>query len=598
MKTKIQFVARILVVLAFVTGAGCGLFTNLVSPQPTAVPDTPVPPTASAAAASTQTQAPAGTAVPLLTPTITQTDAPEPTPTPDGYVREGSLGLSLLLPEGWEVTEQSADSMSVESGDGSVYLTFSSSPESEQLSIDEIVAMVIEDTAMQLKGKSSMGLSGGSIEAQVAELVYTPSGQKFDAWLVYAHNGSRGYYTWVMGRYDTLKRHRQEVADVMNTVQLFAPTLFDLSSGETLYLLGSDPLPDDLDPALAPGSAADYAGLLYAGLVRLDTSLQIVPDLAEGWKISPDGLVYTFTLRAGIKFSNGDPITAEDVRLSLERALDPATRSPTADTYLGDIVGAKDRLAGKVDQVDGIRVIDERTIEITLDGPKAYFLAKLTYPVSYVIDTRQPDQDGKDWMFAPNASGPYTVKEYKELEALILERSETYYQPAKTKNILFIFDPRGSPLSLYEEGTLDVLDVYYTDLVELQKPGNEHNAELVTAPNMCATFLSLNIDLAPTNDPLVREALFLATDREAFIERITNGQALLPTGILPPGMPGYQGERVLPAVDVAAAKAALAQSTYAGKPLSLTFSVSGYADSDRRDVALLVDQWQNPSRCR
>lgn len=186
----------------------------------------------------------------------------------------------------------------------------------------------------------------------------------------------------------------------------------------------------------------------------------------------------------------------------------------------------------------------------------------------------------------------WAIKEYKKQEALILERTDDYYQAAKTRYVLYIFEPGGSALSLFEEGTLDVLPLSYADQAEMSKPDNAHHKELVIAPAMCTFMVALNPNLPPTDDPLVRKALSLATDRSQWIDKLNSGQAVQASGILPPAMPGYQGNRALPAFDPTAAREALAQSTYSGKPLNIVISAAGYAGRERPDIALLVDQWQ------
>ena len=96
--------------------------------------------------------------------------------------------------------------------------------------------------------------------------------------------------------------------------------------------------------------------------------------------VSSDGLTYTFHLRQDVKFQDGTPVTASDFKYSWERAANPATNSPTAATYLGDIVGVNDMLAGKANQISGVKVIDNYTLQVTINSPKSYFLYKLTFP--------------------------------------------------------------------------------------------------------------------------------------------------------------------------------------------------------------------------
>ncbi|NIS14626.1 MAG: hypothetical protein GWN58_16140, partial [Anaerolineae bacterium] len=165
------------------------------------------------------------------------------------------------------------------------------------------------------------------------------------------------------------------------------PPLEDLLVEGTavLHLMGGDP--PHLDPALATtGTSVEYVRSIFSGLVKLDENMEVVPDIAVDWDISDDGTVYTFHLRDDVKFQDGKPVTAHDFKYSIDRAADPDLESITTSGYLGDIVGVKEALAGEAEGVSGVRVVDDYTLEITLDAPKAYFLAKLTYPASFVVD--------------------------------------------------------------------------------------------------------------------------------------------------------------------------------------------------------------------
>ncbi len=157
------------------------------------------------------------------------------------------------------------------------------------------------------------------------------------------------------------------------------------NSQDTLRLWDVGPI--TLDPAIsADMSSHTYVMQIFSGLVRLDHDLNIVPDIAESWDRSSDGRVYTFDLRQGVKFHSGREVRAADFKYSWERACDPDTGSGTAATYLGDIVGAKDMLVGEAGEISGLQVIDEYTLQVTIDAPKAYFLDKLAYPTAFVVD--------------------------------------------------------------------------------------------------------------------------------------------------------------------------------------------------------------------
>lgn len=160
--------------------------------------------------------------------------------------------------------------------------------------------------------------------------------------------------------------------------------------GGTLVRLFSDPT--SLDPhQIGDVTSSIVVGEIFGGLVTLSLDYQPVLDLAESCIVSADGTVYTFVLRENAQFHDGKPVTAHDVKWSIERAADPDTLSTNAQNYLGDIIGVNEKLEGAADAVSGVRVVDDRTIEFTIDAPKSFFLAKLSYPTAYVLDPEQVD---------------------------------------------------------------------------------------------------------------------------------------------------------------------------------------------------------------
>ena len=132
----------------------------------------------------------------------------------------------------------------------------------------------------------------------------------------------------------------------------------------------------------------------------------MLPDLAQSWTISPDQTTYTFTLRPGAEFADGTPVTSADVQFSIERACDPATGSTVAATYLGDIVGCLDKLAGKATLVSGISVPDRETVVFHIDQPKSYFLAKLTYSTAFVVQALHVKGSGRAVARQPTRFAP------------------------------------------------------------------------------------------------------------------------------------------------------------------------------------------------
>ncbi|MEX2373183.1 MAG: ABC transporter substrate-binding protein, partial [Dehalococcoidia bacterium] len=162
-----------------------------------------------------------------------------------------------------------------------------------------------------------------------------------------------------------------------------------------LRLASGDPI--TLDPHIAGDAlSAEYIVEIFGGLVTIDPDLNVILDLAEEVDVSDDGLVYTFTIREDARFHSGRQVTAEDVQYSIERATSQELSSPTGLAYLGDIVGAREHFFGLADTVEGIEVIDERTIAFTIDAPKPYFLAKLTYPTAFVVDRQEVEANPRN----------------------------------------------------------------------------------------------------------------------------------------------------------------------------------------------------------
>ena len=265
--------------------------------------------------------------------------------------------------------------------------------------------------------------------------------------------------------------------------------------GGRLLLPGESP--GTLDPALVGDvTSAEYVYEVFSGLVTLTPALEVVPDLAERWDTSADGTVYTFTLRSDAVFHDGSPVTAAEVAYAIERACDPATASVVAGTYLGDIVGCADKLAGRATSVAGARALDDRHFALTIDAPKAYFLAKLTYPTAFVVDPRQVTQ-GADWWREPNGTGPFRLAEYVDDVRLVLERHDAYYgEPAHLDAVEFDLRPIDA-LTRYENGELDAAPVGGADLERVTDPLNPLSHEVMQASgDLAVSYVGFNVTAA------------------------------------------------------------------------------------------------------
>ncbi len=364
------------------------------------------------------------------------------------------------------------------------------------------------------------------------------------------------------------------------------------SSGGTLRLVGG--LPPTLDPAMAQDtSSAEYIVHLFSGLVRLNGDLVVVPDLAEHWTVSEDGLVYTFTLRGNARFADGRALTSEDVAYSLGRACSPLTGSPVAASYLSDIVGVPEYATGAADSIRGLRAPSPSVVELTIDAPKAYFLAKLTYTSSFVVDRHQIEADGDGWMQHPNGSGPFVLAEISG-ERVVLERNDNYYGTAPSLDRVEYIVTGGFPVTMYENDELDIVEVPPSEMERLTDPENPLHSELRVSSELSITYLGLNVQRPPFDDPSVRQAFAMAIDKARIAELVFQGTGTAANGILPPGMPDYDASFAGLSYDPAKARELLANSRYgadgAMPPVVLAVSgTSGYLDPVCEAVLSLIE---------
>ncbi|MBF6600283.1 MAG: peptide ABC transporter substrate-binding protein [Dehalococcoidia bacterium] len=372
-----------------------------------------------------------------------------------------------------------------------------------------------------------------------------------------------------------------------------APTASSSSKASSggLRVRSTDPLV--LDPAIAQDAdSAQYIVEIYSGLVRLGSDLKVQPDLAQGWDISADGKTYTFRLNPNAAFQDGRPVTAGDVKYSWERALNPDTGSVTAENFLGDIVGAKDVSRGNARTISGVKVIDDATLQVTIDAPKSYFLYKMTYPNAFVVDQKQITANPKKWTLKPNGSGPYKLDSWRLGDQLTLVANDNFYLGApKLKTITFQLSG-GSSLSTYKDGSIDVSGIGVDDLASVQDPSSSLNKEYRTASNASVDYIGFNTNVPPFDDPKVRQAFAMSVDRKKIGSVVLKGAVPVATGLLPPGIPGYTPDDKTYAFDPARAKQLLGQSRYAGNMPKITLAETGAGGTVGDYTQAIVQSWK------
>lgn len=363
------------------------------------------------------------------------------------------------------------------------------------------------------------------------------------------------------------------------------PLGIERPAGPKLRLYGGAPL--TLDPALVSDIVSyQYISQIYSGLVSIDEKLEIVPDIATSWEISSDGRRYVFHLRRNAKFQNGTDVTAEAFKYAMERATDPRTKSQVAQLYLGDIVGVTDKLAGNASEIKGITVKDRYTLEIAIDAPKAYFLAKLTYPTAYALD-KDSIEGNSNWTRQPNGSGPFKLKSWQPDSRIVLQRNDLYYGQKPSLAEVEFYLGGGSPVTMYERGELDVAPVTLGDIDRVLDKSSSLNKELLMVPELSLSYIGFNTTVKPFDDTRIRQAFAYATDKDKLANILFKRTRVKAKGILPPELPGYNANLQGLEFNPDKAKRLIAESSYgsvANLP-EITLTVSAGSGSFAESLA-------------
>lgn len=346
----------------------------------------------------------------------------------------------------------------------------------------------------------------------------------------------------------------------------------------------------DYDPATTYSSGDK---LVFSGLVSLDPHLNLAPDLAETWEVSADGTVYTFHIRENAKFHDGRDVTAQDVVFSWERAAGPDLASDTVLTYLGDIVGVREMVNGEADSISGLKVIDEKTLQVTIDAPKPYFIMKLTFPTAFIVDENNVSA-GEEWVLQPNGTGPYKLTEWRSYEYILYEANQDFYLGAPSIPYVVVKLYAGDDVRLFETGEVDVASVSLYSAERMLDPTEPLNANLVTGVDLCTSYVVFDTTRPPFDDVNVRKAFSMAFDRQRYIDVLYRGLALPAEGIYPPGLPGFSYDLEGLPYDPAQARELLRQSKYGGPEglPEIVYTNAGVGSYVGSNVAALAEMWE------
>lgn len=340
---------------------------------------------------------------------------------------------------------------------------------------------------------------------------------------------------------------------------------------------------------------------LFEGLTVFDAAGKITAGTAESWTISPDGLVYTFKLRPNAKWSNGDPVTAADFVFSFRRLEDPKEAASFANLFY-PIKNAEAVNSGKagVDTL-GVKPLDDRTLEITLERPTPYLLQLLANQAALPVHQASVEKLKADFAKPGNliSNGAYVLTENLANDHVTLVKNPHYWDAANVridKVISYPIDDQAAAQRRFLAGELDMTFEFAADQLKLLK--EKVGDQVHVSPNLTNEYYAFDTRTPPFDDARVRRALSMAVDRDFLAEKIFSGTRVGSYSFVPAGLPGYTPAKPdfadKPQLDREdAAKDLLRQAGFGegGKPLKLTIRF-GTNDNNRRIATAVADMWK------
>lgn len=323
--------------------------------------------------------------------------------------------------------------------------------------------------------------------------------------------------------------------------------------------------------------------------------VKIVPSLAESWRVSDDGLCYTFHLREGVTFSNGAELTASDVHYTLLRLL---THPDSCNRDIADEILGADRLErGEADDLEGFETLGDLDFAITLKKPFEAFLACLSMPGASILDEATTEAAGDRFGIDPACTvgtGPFILTALMPGLGMLLRANPDCWQgPPRCAGLDLRFMTEAEEVRQeFEEGRLDVLDLDEVgNSIEYYLHGDIYEDRLYEVQRIGTTYIALNESVAPLDDVRVRKALQLALDRTLLLDAVYGGRGSVENGIYPHGLYGFNPDLPQIPYDPEAAAALLAE---AGHPDGFDLTVSVKASSTQWEMTLMkmaVSMW-------
>ena len=303
------------------------------------------------------------------------------------------------------------------------------------------------------------------------------------------------------------------------------------------------PLPSEpitLDPAVYSDIYSfNVAQNIFDGLVEFDRDLRVIPAIARRWKISRDQRTYTFLLREGVMFHNGRTVTAEDFVFSFTRLLDPQINSPVASLFI-NIKGAQAYQDGTAAQVAGLQAQDPQTLVIELEKPFAPFLSILAMINAKVVPR---EAMGPEFSKNPVGTGPFRFTAWDDGKEIVLTANEAYFagKPFLSSLAFKVYSniDWDKIFEDFEKGELEHSIVPSQDYDMIASGTSEKPYVFLNQPGLNLVYIGMNAQIKPFDDPRVRQAINYAVDTRTIVKTITKRGSVPATGILPPGIAGY-----------------------------------------------------------
>jgi oligopeptide transport system substrate-binding protein len=354
------------------------------------------------------------------------------------------------------------------------------------------------------------------------------------------------------------------LASVSLAAMLIAtPALADVKQGGEMVVTFKDDL-ITLDPAIGyDWKNWSVIKSVFDGLMDYKPgTTELIPDLAESYEVSPDGLTYTFKLRPGVKFHNGREMTAADVKYSLERTCNPTTQSPGAG-YYGALKGFDEFQAGSAKELAGVVAVDDHTVKIELSRPDSTLLHLMALNFSFVVPKEVVEAEGPDFGHKPVGTGAYKVTEWTSGQSLVLERNIDYFKKGLPKLDVITFQIGQEPvvnLLRLQKGEIDIPGDGIPPAKFIEVMGDPTWKEQTIVTDQLHTgYVTMNVNVKPFDNVAVRQAVNMAINKDRIVQ-IINNRAVPANQPLPPAMPGYDKSFKGYAYDVDGAKAKLKEA--------------------------------------